>query len=93
MKFRVVLYETEEGFGVFCPSLHGCVSQGDTREEALENIQSAIREYLEVVWIVAKENIAKDIEEDSSLKVTYGEVEVDIEGVEDAEPEEVEAVI
>ncbi len=93
MKFKIVLYETEEGFGVFCPSLHGCVSQGDTHEEALENIQSAIREYLEVVWIVTKENIAKDLHEDASIKVTYEEVEVDVEGVEDAEPEEAEAVI
>ena len=32
MQFKVVLYETEEGFGVFCPSLHGCVSQEDTGE-------------------------------------------------------------
>ena len=91
MKFKVVLYESEEGIGVFCPGLQGCVSQGDTRDEALENIQSAIREYLEVSWIVAKENIAKDLAEYDDLKVTFGEVEADIEGVEDAEAEEVEA--
>lgn len=93
MKFKVVLYETEEGFGVFCPGLQGCVSQGDTRDEALENIQSAIREYLEVSWIVAKENIAKDLAEYDDLEVTFDEVEADIEGVEDAESEEVGATI
>ena len=93
MKFKVVLYETEEGFAIFCPGLQGCVSQGDTEEEALENIQSAIREYLEVSWIVFKRNMAKDIEENDDLKVIYGDVEVDIEGIEEAEAEEVEVVI
>ena len=93
MKFKVVLYETEEGFAVFCPGLQGCVSQGDTREGALENIQSGIREYLEAVWIVTKEDIAKDIEENSDLKVSYGDVEVDIAGVEYAEREEVQAIV
>ena len=93
MKFKVVLYESEEGFGVFCPGLQGCVSQGDAEEEALENIQSAIRDYLEVSWIVFKENMTKDLAEDSNLKVTFGDVEVDIEGVENAEAEEIGAAI
>ncbi len=93
MKFRVVLYESEEGFAVFCPGLQGCVSQGETREEALENIQSGIREYLEAVWIVTKENIAKDVEEYKDLAVSYGDVEVDITGVEDAEAEDVQAIV
>ena len=77
---------------MFCPGLQGCVSQGNTEEEALENIQSAIREYLEVSWIVFKRNMAKDREEDSDLRVTLSDVEVDITGVEAAESEEVEAV-
>lgn len=91
MKFKVVLYETEEGFAVFCPGLQGCVSQGETRQEALENIQSGIREYLEAVWIVTKENISKDLEEYDDLTVSYGDVDVDITGVEDAEAEEIQA--
>ena len=77
---------------MFCPGLQGCVSQGNTEEEALENIQSAIREFLEVSWIVFKRNMAKDLEEDSDLRVTLSDVEVDITGVEAAESEEVEAV-
>ena len=93
MNFKVVLYEHEDGVAVFCPGLRGCVSQGDTPEEALENIQSAIREYMEVSWIVFKRNMAKDIEENDDLKVTYGDVDVDIEGVEKTESEEIEAVI
>jgi len=47
MDFRVVLIESEEGFAVSCPMLRGCHSQGATREEALENIRSAIKEWLE----------------------------------------------
>ncbi len=46
MNYRVVLVESEEGFSVSCPALRGCHSQGRTREEALENIRDAIREWL-----------------------------------------------
>ena len=49
MKYSVVLQRTEEGFSVNCPGLPGCWSQGATEQEALENIQSAISEYLEAV--------------------------------------------
>jgi predicted RNase H-like HicB family nuclease len=48
MTYRVVLIESEEGFAVGCPALPGCWSQGETREEALQNIRDAIREVLEV---------------------------------------------
>ncbi len=47
MTYRVVLIESEEGFAVSCPALKGCHSQGRTREEALENIRVAIREWLD----------------------------------------------
>jgi predicted RNase H-like HicB family nuclease len=46
MTYRVVLIESEEGFAVSCPALEGCHSQGHTKEEALENIRDAIREWL-----------------------------------------------
>ena len=48
MKFRV-LFEQEEdgGFVVKCPTLPGCISQGQTREEALDNIKEAMTAYLE----------------------------------------------
>jgi predicted RNase H-like HicB family nuclease len=46
MKYRVVLIQSDEGFSVSCPALKGCHSQGSTREEALENIRDAIREWL-----------------------------------------------
>lgn len=39
--------ESEGGYHVFCPMLRGCHSQGDTFEEAIENITEAIELYLE----------------------------------------------
>jgi predicted RNase H-like HicB family nuclease len=49
MRYKVALQQSEEGFSVWVPGLPGCVSQGDTEAEALENIADAVREYLEVV--------------------------------------------
>lgn len=49
MKFKVALYPSDEGFSVSVPGLPGCWSQGETEEEALSNIEDAIRAYLEVV--------------------------------------------
>lgn len=48
MEYPVVLEEDQEagGFVAYCPTLKGCVSQGETEEEALENIKDAIRTYL-----------------------------------------------
>lgn len=49
MKWRVVLEiddETED-WSAWCPELPGCVSAGETEEEALENIREAIELYLE----------------------------------------------
>jgi predicted RNase H-like HicB family nuclease len=48
MRYRVLIEQDEDGvFVVECPSLPGCVSQGKTRKEAIENIQDAIHGYLE----------------------------------------------
>lgn len=49
MKYKVELIPSEEGFAVSCPELPGCWSQGSTEEEALENIKSAILDYLAAV--------------------------------------------
>jgi predicted RNase H-like HicB family nuclease len=50
MNLKVVLETSEEGgYTVYVPSLPGCISEGDTREEALKNIQEAIELYLEPV--------------------------------------------
>jgi predicted RNase H-like HicB family nuclease len=47
---QVVLYPGEDGFWVAeCPSLPGCVSQGETREKAIANIREAIEAYIAVL--------------------------------------------
>ena len=44
---QVLIYPGEDGYWVVeCPSLPGCISQGLTREEAIQNIRDAIREYI-----------------------------------------------
>ncbi len=49
MKFAVTLDRDEDGVWVIeCPAIPGCVSQGQTREEALTNIEDAIRVCLQV---------------------------------------------
>ena len=50
MKLKVVIEKGEDGYYVVTvPSLPGCISQGKTKEEALENIKEAIELYLEVL--------------------------------------------
>lgn len=49
MEYKIILEPEPEddGYVVHCPALPGCYSQGDTREEAIANIQEAIEAYLE----------------------------------------------
>jgi len=48
MKYKVVVEPQEEGgYTVYVPALPGCVSQGETVEEATANIKEAIELYLE----------------------------------------------
>jgi len=48
MKVRTFIEQDEDGvFVAECPTLPGCISQGNSREEALANIQDAIKGYLE----------------------------------------------
>ena len=48
MKYRVLIEQDEDGvFVAEVPSLPGCISQGETREKAVENIREAITLYLE----------------------------------------------
>lgn len=57
MKYKIALQKSEEGYSVSVPGLPGCWSQGSTEQEALENIQDAIREYL-----AAREELLRDAE-------------------------------
>jgi len=52
MNYKITLVESEEGFAVWCDDLPGCASQGSTRTEAVENIRTAITEYLESIPLV-----------------------------------------
>ena len=47
---QVIIYAGEDGYWIVeCPSLPGCISQGETREEAVRNIKEAIRLYVEAL--------------------------------------------
>ena len=60
MQYWIKLLQSDEGWAVSCPALPGCHSQGATREEAIENIRIAIREWLEVE---AEETGLRSVEE------------------------------
>ena len=62
MKYKVLLQQSEEGFSVSCPGLPGCWSQGNTEQEALENIRDAIREYLEAIQESLQDADVREIE-------------------------------
>jgi predicted RNase H-like HicB family nuclease len=47
---QVIIYPGEDNMWVAeCPSLHGCISQGDTKESAIENIKEAIKLYIDAL--------------------------------------------
>lgn len=48
MRYRILIEQDEDGvFVAECPSLPGCISQGNTQKDAISNIHDAIRGYLE----------------------------------------------
>lgn len=65
MKLKVVLEPSDEGgYTVYVPSLPGCISEGDTMEDALANIREAIELYLEPVeddWISHEGAIVQEL--------------------------------
>ncbi|MHB8776715.1 MAG: type II toxin-antitoxin system HicB family antitoxin [Anaerolineales bacterium] len=62
MKYKIRLEETDEGYAVWCPGLPGCWSQGETEEEALENIKDAIKTYFVTVEILNKDKQTRFVE-------------------------------
>ena len=66
MKFEVVLEPSDEGgFTVYVPSLPGCISEGETIEEALANIREAIQLYLEPVdddWSMEEGSLVRELD-------------------------------
>ena len=66
MKLKVVLEPSDEGgFTVYVPALPGCISEGETVDEALTNVQEAIELYLEPIeddWVIEDNTIIQEIE-------------------------------
>jgi predicted RNase H-like HicB family nuclease len=62
MKYKIALYESEEGYSVSVPGLPGCWSQGETEEEAIENIRDAIREYPAAVGEIVEDAEVREVE-------------------------------
>ncbi len=66
MRLKVILEPSDEGgYTVFVPSLPGCISEGESVEEALENIKEAIELYLEPVeddWVMEENAAVQEIE-------------------------------
>jgi len=46
-RFTIVIEKDQDGFFAFCPELQGCYTQGDTHDEAMANIEEAIRLHVE----------------------------------------------
>ena len=65
MRFQVILEPSDEGgYTTYVPSLPGCISEGDSVEEALQNIQEAIELYLEPVeddWVVEEGVLVREL--------------------------------
>lgn len=50
MKYTVIIEQGHEsGYVAYCPALKGCVSQGETKEEAIKNIKEAMEVYIEAL--------------------------------------------
>jgi predicted RNase H-like HicB family nuclease len=81
-ELTVVTYSGEDGYIVAeCLEIPGCLSQGKTKEEALENIQDAIRECLSVMLedLVKHRNQARpdvEVREQQTIRVQAPQVEL-----------------
>ena len=62
MKYKVSTQETSEGYAVWVPGLPGCWSQGESEQEALENVKDAIQAYLHTVEELSKDKESRYVE-------------------------------
>lgn len=62
MRGKVLLHRTDEGISVSVPGLPRCWSEGDTEEEALENIRDAIREYVAALEDQTRSQDVREVE-------------------------------
>ncbi len=63
MTYRALIIESEEGFAAFCPALPGCVSQGESEAEALDNLREAAWLWLDSGGVAAADGGASDEDE------------------------------
>ena len=50
MRYTVILEKgSESGYVVYCPALKGCVSQGESKQQALQNVREAMEAYIEAL--------------------------------------------
>ena len=70
MQFKIAISQDEDGVYVIeCLNLPGCISQGKTKQEAIENIKDAIRGYLESLKKHNEEIPIKDISQITEVSV------------------------
>ena len=62
MKYSVVINKSKYGYDAHCPALPGCHNQGDTLEEAIENIKDAIITYLQMIDEETKDATVYEVE-------------------------------
>lgn len=71
MQFNAIIEHDKDGFFAYIPALKGCVSQGDTLEEALNNIKEATELYLEDIDDQEKEQLSKNSYIIAPIEVNY----------------------
>jgi predicted RNase H-like HicB family nuclease len=70
-RFSVIIEKDQDGYYAFCPELQGCYTQGETYEEALENIKDAIRLHVE-----SRIEAGEEIPQSESISLTSLDVAV-----------------
>jgi len=69
--FSVVIERDEDGYFAFCPELQGCYAQGETYEDALENVRDAIQ-----LHVADRLEDGEEIPQSESVSLTSLEVAV-----------------
>ena len=57
LKYPISIYPEDEGYTVIIPDLPGCMTQGETLEEAIDSINEAKELWIETVYASSKKNI------------------------------------